>query len=148
VAGAIETYRGVVYPWQCDHVGHMNVMHYVGKFDEATWVLFDRIGLTRAFLTGNRRGMAAVDQRIAYRRELRAGDVVAVESTLLEVREKALRFAHRMTIPAVAEVAAVTMLTAVHLDTERRRAAVLPETIRAQAQAFVGEAELPWESTP
>ncbi len=22
----METYRGVVYPWQCDHMGHMNVM--------------------------------------------------------------------------------------------------------------------------
>jgi hypothetical protein len=20
------TYRGMIYPWQCDHVGHMNVM--------------------------------------------------------------------------------------------------------------------------
>jgi acyl-CoA thioesterase FadM len=29
------TYRGTVYPWQCDHVGHMNIMWYVGKFDEA-----------------------------------------------------------------------------------------------------------------
>jgi hypothetical protein len=28
------TYRVVVYPWQCDHKGHMNVMWYVGKFDE------------------------------------------------------------------------------------------------------------------
>lgn len=28
------TYRGVVYPWQCDHMGHMNAMWYVGKFDE------------------------------------------------------------------------------------------------------------------
>ena len=32
------TYRGVVYPWDCDHMGHMNVMRYVGKFDEATWI--------------------------------------------------------------------------------------------------------------
>jgi acyl-CoA thioesterase FadM len=31
------TYRGTVYPWHCDHIGHMNVMWYVGKFDEATW---------------------------------------------------------------------------------------------------------------
>jgi hypothetical protein len=29
------TYRGTVCPWQCDHVGHMNIMWYVGKFDEA-----------------------------------------------------------------------------------------------------------------
>ena len=40
------TYRGTVYPWQCDHVGHMNIMWYVGKFDEANWNLFARLGLT------------------------------------------------------------------------------------------------------
>jgi hypothetical protein len=22
----LVAYRGVVYPWRCDHVGHMNVM--------------------------------------------------------------------------------------------------------------------------
>jgi acyl-CoA thioester hydrolase len=33
------TYRGTVYPWQCDHMGHMNVMWYVAKFDEASWQL-------------------------------------------------------------------------------------------------------------
>jgi hypothetical protein len=37
------TYRGTVYPWQCDHVGHMNIMWYVGKFDEANWNLFARV---------------------------------------------------------------------------------------------------------
>ena len=30
------TYRGTVYPLHCDHMGHMNVMWYVGKFDEAS----------------------------------------------------------------------------------------------------------------
>ena len=53
------TYRGTIYPWQCDHVGHMNVMWYVGKFDEATWHLFNSIGLTPTFLRDNHRGMAA-----------------------------------------------------------------------------------------
>jgi len=53
------TYRGAVYPWHCDHVGHMNVMWYVGKFDEATWNLFARIGLTPAYLRETSRGMAA-----------------------------------------------------------------------------------------
>ena len=42
----IETYRGAVYPWHCDHMGHMNVMWYVGKFDEATWNLFATLGVT------------------------------------------------------------------------------------------------------
>ena len=38
------TYRGVVYSWHCDHMGHMNVMWYVGKFDEAAWQLLAAVG--------------------------------------------------------------------------------------------------------
>ena len=26
MAEPLVTYRGTVYPWHCDHVGHMNVM--------------------------------------------------------------------------------------------------------------------------
>ncbi|UZD54507.1 acyl-CoA thioesterase [Caldimonas aquatica] len=61
----VETYRGTVYPWHCDHMGHMNVMWYVGKFDEATWQLLTMLGLSPAWLRENRRGMVALDQRIA-----------------------------------------------------------------------------------
>jgi len=25
----VMTYRGTVYPWHCDQMGHMNVMWYV-----------------------------------------------------------------------------------------------------------------------
>ena len=62
------TYRGTVYPWQCDHVGHMNIMWYVGKFDEANWNFFARLGLTPSYLRESGRGMAAVQQNIAYKR--------------------------------------------------------------------------------
>ena len=98
------TYRGTVYPWHCDHMGHMNVMWYVGKFDEATWQLFSAIGLTPDRLRANGRGLAAVDQRISYRREVRAGDVVLVRSALLEVRSKVIRFCHRMEDAATGEI--------------------------------------------
>jgi len=36
-ATEIETYRGVVYPWQMDHMDHMNVQFLYRRFDEATW---------------------------------------------------------------------------------------------------------------
>ena len=90
------TYRGTVYPWQCDRVGHMNIMWYVGKFDEANWNLFARLGLTPSYLRASGRGMAAVQQNIAYKRELLAGDIVEVRSHLLEIREKSIRFRHDM----------------------------------------------------
>ncbi len=72
------TYRGTVYPWQCDHVGHMNIMWYVGKFDEANWNLFARVGLTPTYLRESGCGMAGVQQNITYSRELLAGDIVEV----------------------------------------------------------------------
>src|SRR3954468_19949577 len=81
----VETYRGAVYPWHCDHMGHMNVMWYVGKFDEATWNLFSVLGVTRDFLKTSDRAMAAVQQNSSYKRELLSGDVVAVRSGMLEM---------------------------------------------------------------
>jgi acyl-CoA thioester hydrolase len=77
------TCRGTVYPNQCDHMGHMNVMWYVGKFDEASWQLLATIGLTPSRLRNEGRGMAAVEQRIEYKRELHAGDVISDRSAVL-----------------------------------------------------------------
>lgn len=130
------TYRGTVYPWHCDHMGHMNVMWYVGKFDEATWQFFAALGMTPSFLRDSHRGMAAVEQRIVYRRELHAGDTVTIRTEALEVRDKSLRFAHEMRRDEDGEVAATTILTGVHLDTIARKAQSLPDPVRARAQAL------------
>ena len=64
------TYRGVVKAEHCDHMGHMNVMWYVGKFDEASWQMFAAMGLTRSRMQKEKRGVAGVEQRIEYKREL------------------------------------------------------------------------------
>lgn len=140
----LETYRGAVYPWHCDHVGHMNVMFYVGKFDEATWNFFAALGITPSFLRENRRGMAAVDQRIAYQRELHAGDIVVVKSGVLEVRDKVIRFVHEMRNAETQEVSAITMLTGVHMDTAARKSCPLPESVIAKARAAMVDYTLPW----
>src|SRR5438067_9540234 len=96
LADLFITYRGVVYPSQCDHMGHMNVTWYVGKFDEATWQLFAAVGLTRSFLRAHDAAMAGVQQNIAYRRELYAGETITVRSGVLELREKAIRFCQEL----------------------------------------------------
>ncbi len=127
------TYRGVVYPWHCDHMGHMNVMWYVGKFDEATWHLFGLLGLTPSYLRLHKRGMTAVEQRIEYRREVLAGDMLTVRSMVLDVTEKSIHFYHEMRNEETDEIVAVTWLTGVHLDTVTRKACAFPEEIRERA---------------
>ena len=92
MADSIVKYRGTVYPWQCDHMGHMNVMWYVGKFDEATWQLLASVGLSSARLRKEQIGMVAVEQHIEYKREVLAGDLLTIRSSVQEVRDKSLLF--------------------------------------------------------
>ena len=132
----VLTARGTVYPWQCDHMDHMNVMWYVGKFDEGTWQLFALLGLTPTFLREHDRGMAAVQQELSYQRELRAGAVISVYSRVLEVREKVIRFSHDMHNDETHALAATTTITGVYLDTHLRRACALPDDVRVLALQF------------
>ena len=139
----IETYRGAVYPWHCDQMGHMNVMWYVGKFDEATWNLFATMGVTTAFLRENKRGVAAVQQNITYRRELLAGDTVAVRSAFIEVREKVARFVHEMRNAQTGEIAAICVLTGVSIDAQTRKSCPFPADLVARARSQVRADDVP-----
>jgi acyl-CoA thioester hydrolase len=132
----IETYRGAVYPWHCDHMGHMNVMWYVGKFDEATWNLFSELGVTPEFLRDQERAMAAVQQDISYKRELLSGDVVAVRSGVLEMREKVVKFVHEMRHARTGEISAVCVLTAVHMNSKTRKSTSFPAEMLTRAQTL------------
>jgi len=138
---AEATYRGTVYPWQCDHVGHMNIMWYVGKFDEANWNFFARLGLTPSYLRQSGRGMAGVQQNIAYKRELFAGDIVEVRSALLEIRDTSIRFLHEMRNAETGEIAATCEITAVHLDRQAHKSIPLPSAIRETAAKHLAPSE-------
>ena len=135
MAGPILTYLGTIYPWHCDHMGHMNVMWYVGKFDEATWQLFASVGLPASRLRQEGIGLVAVEQRIEYKRELLAGDTISIRSSFQEVREKVLLFSHEMTNQETKEVAACTFLTGICIDIKTRKSRPLPADIRERIAA-------------
>jgi acyl-CoA thioester hydrolase len=115
----------------------MNVMWYVGKFDEATWQFFNTLGLSPSLLRNTKRGMAAVDQHISYVQELHTGDVVSVRTTLLEIKEKSVRFAHEMINDETGVVVAKRTLKAVHMDTEARKSCAFPAEIVATAAPLI-----------
>jgi len=130
------TYRGIVYPWHCDHMGHMNVMWYTGKFDEACWQLLAMVGLNASRFAQDRTGMAAVEQHIQYKRELGAGDAITIQSALLEVKDKSMHMLHKMLHDASGELAALTVVVGVHIDATIRKALRLPEDVRLRAIAL------------
>ena len=138
-ATGLVTYRGAVYATHCDHIGHMNIASYSAKFDEANWVFFCEIGITPSYLRGERYGMAGVQQNISYSRELFAGDVIEIRSQVMEVTDKRLRFRHEMRNIESGEVAAVSEITAVHLDKHEHKSCPLPQTIHQRAGALLAD---------
>src|SRR5262245_54454856 len=116
------TYRGAVFPWHCDHMGHMNVMWYVGKMDEASANLFASLGVTRSSMREGGFVLGAVQQNISYKREVLAGDVVEVHSRVLEMREKVIRFVHEMRHAVTGEVSATCEQTVACIDRAARKA--------------------------
>jgi acyl-CoA thioester hydrolase len=145
---SLLTYRGTVHQWHCDHMGHMNVMWYVGKFDEATWSLAAMMGMTAQYLKDAKRGMAAVDQRIAYRREALPGDVVTIRTAIIEVRQKSVRFVHEMRRGDLGDLLATMVVTGVHIDGVGRRATPFDKQIHAKAEAMKSPDAAQWDAWP
>mgnify|MGYP006292183565 CR=1 FL=1 len=136
------TCRAVVHQHQCDFMGHMNVSHYVSRFDEATWQLVGRLGLTRDYCLERGVGMAAVQQNISYLRELRAGDIFTIYSGVHEVRQRLLHFEHLLLRDDDDETAARCDMRIVHMDATGRRATPLPAFVAGRAEALMWPASL------
>lgn len=133
----IETYRGVVYPNQIDHMGHMNVQWYTAKFDEATWHLFSSVGITNKYIQDNQRGMAALEQITKYKSEVTAGELLVIKSKILEVKDKTLRFFHVMFNAETEKEIATSELLGIHLDRTNRKSCIFPQKIKAECEKSV-----------
>lgn len=136
---SIETYRGFVYPWAMDHIGHMNVQFYTARFDEATWHFFAQLGITPSFLKENKRGMVALDQRTQYKQEVLAGSLLHINTELLEIKRKTVRFLHSMINSETGEEVATTELVGAFLDAEQRKTTEFPQSVLDAAQALMQE---------
>jgi acyl-CoA thioester hydrolase len=131
------TYRGVVHPWHCDIMGHMNVVWYVSKFDEASWQFASMLGLNNSYFTKNHMGIAALQQNITYKSEMVAGSTVTVRSGVLEMKEKVVRLVHEMQNDTTSEIAAVMVLTAVHFNTRKRKSCPFPKAILKRGRNLI-----------
>ncbi len=133
----IDTYRGVVYPSNLDHMGHMNVQYYTARFDEATWHLFSALGLTRQYMDDSDTGMAALEQTTKYKSEVSAGALLVIRSCVLEVSNKTVRFIHYMfEVENEIEVATSELIGA-HFSRKVRKSVPLPGFVAEKATALM-----------
>lgn len=123
------THRSTVQQWECDHMGHMNVRHYMAKFDDAAWSFFSMIGITNSYFKEQNAGVAAVDHHVTYKKELMPGDSVVIHTELAVLEGKKFKMIHSMSNSVSGELVATCELFGVHLDREKRCASDFPQDI-------------------
>jgi len=134
----VETFRATVAPADCDHLGHMNVQHYFRAVSDGMFAVMIRVGLGPEEIRRRKPSFAVVRAETEFHRELHAGDVVALESTIAKVGEESATFHHRLLNVATDNLAMGTEFKCVLLDLDRRQASVVPEDIRKAAAEVFG----------
>jgi acyl-CoA thioester hydrolase len=135
----VETYRATVAPAHCDYLGHMNVQHYFAAVSDGMFAIMIRLGLSSEEIRRRQMSFAVVRAETDFHRELRAGDVMALESTVAKLGDKTVTFQHHLTNVATGDAAMSTKFTCVLLDLEKRQATAIPDDIRAEAAALIEE---------
>ena len=117
----IEVATGTVLPEWIDQNGHMNVAYYVLAFDLAIDALWERIGVTEAYIRDTRGSTFAVESHVTYQRELKQAEPYIVTMQLLAYDSKRIHHFQRMYHAEKRELSATAEWMTLHVDLRRRR---------------------------
>jgi acyl-CoA thioester hydrolase len=132
----LPPHEETVRPEWVDYNGHMNVAYYVLLFDRATDGLLEALGIGEAYRRAGGGSFFVVETHVAYRRELRAGDSVRIETQILGHDDKRLHGFSRMIHAVRGEVSATYEFLGLHVDMGSRRAAPFPMWAQGQIRAL------------
>ena len=137
-------HEATVLPEWIDYNGHMNLAYYVVVFDQATDVLYDRLGIWLPYREATGNSCFTVETHTIYEQEVNVGDRLRVHTRLLGADAKRLHYFHEMFHIEGGYRAAVQELMALHVDLSTRRTAPFPPDRAAAVQAaLAGSAALP-----
>lgn len=128
----MRTLRMVVQAWHCDHIGHLNAGLYMQWLGDGAFSLFSEYGLDGEATRKLGINMAAVRAELDFKRELKPGDTVVMDTELQELNPKTAVFHHRLTRLGDNVVAMDAKLITVCLDLNTRKARAFPEDVAAR----------------
>ena len=127
------TYKGAVMTWECDSNGHMNVMYYINKYENAGRNFDLDLGLAK--LLQNKKetvGIVVVEQTIQYFKEAFEDDILYVMSELNGVGNKSITMTHKMYNGYTDEHIGTMSLVCVLFDKINRVGLTIPSEIKEQ----------------
>jgi acyl-CoA thioester hydrolase len=131
MTGKVFTYDTAVRETQLDAFGHMNHARYLEVFEDARWDLINRAGYGLARIEEIGLGPVILEVRVRYRRELRAGQKIRVETRCVEYPGKIGQLEQRMIDESGAEACTAQILIGLWDVKARRLVAPTGEWLRA-----------------
>ena len=127
------TYKGAVMTWECDSNGHMNVMYYINKYENAGRNFDLDLGLTTLLHDQKETiGIVVVEQTIQYLKEAFEDDILYVMSELKGIGNKSITISHNMYNGRTDEHIGTMNLVCVLFDKVNRVGLVIPTEIKEQ----------------
>ena len=122
----IEVASDVVLPEWIDQNGHMNVAYYVLAFDLAIDALWERIGITEAYIRETGGSTFAVESHVTYQQELKEAERYIITMQLLAYDEKRIHHFQRMYHAETRALSATAEWMSLHVDLRERRVSKWP----------------------
>ena len=132
-----ETHRGVVHPWLCDVLGHMNVRWYAHLFDDAEFHLWSIIGLSHATLKSKGIVTVIANTNTNFLHEATAGELLTIESAFTKLGVKSLSISQRMTNSENTVLIATQEVVGVFFDFNTRKGVAMPDEFRAKLKTVL-----------
>lgn len=122
-------FRGVVHPWMCDAIGHLNVRHYAGLFDDCCWHVL-------TFLLPSEDsgiGWVAASMSIEFMREVAPRTMLVLSPSIVRIGSKSVSTLIAMRDASNGTTYATANFVSVLFDLKARTSLALPEGFHARA---------------
>lgn len=136
-----EITRAVVFPWHCDHYGHMNVRWYAHHFDDASYQLWSLKGMSTKELSRRNLLNVVANTTTNFIKETRAGDLLVIKGGFTHVGNKSVRIVLEMVDADTDEVRANQTVVEVFFDAEKRCSTTIPDDIRRFLQSVIVQSD-------
>ena len=136
-----ELYRAVVFPWHCDHIGHMNVRWYAHHFDDAGFHLWTIAGVSQKEMHAKGVSLVVGQIKINYVHEMNAGDLLVIRGGVRHVGGKSIQHHQRLYNADTNMMCASQDTIEVFFDPKTRTSAPMPDFYRDKLTPLVVDFE-------
>ncbi len=141
----LDTYLGEALAWEADDLGHLNMRFYFDRAAQARIFFMAHLGNTRIAKTIGASEIIAQTQHILYRKEIRPGNGMRVQSGVLSMGETDIILLHMVyKTPDILSACIVESLS--HISSRTRQVFAWPKRVRERTSQFV--VTLPQEAKP